>query len=126
MKLLFLCPHNAAKSVLAAAYAQKLAKTKGLGLEIDTAGTEPSEQVSPAVTAFLQSQGMTVSHVPRKVILEDIRSADQVVSMGCNIHELPVLPNKLERWDEITPVSQNREATWQQIRLKVEALFQKL
>jgi arsenate reductase (thioredoxin) len=66
-KILFLCPHDAAKSMLAAAYAKKLAEEPRLELVVDTAGTEPSEHVSPAVIEFLKQQGMDVSSTPRKL-----------------------------------------------------------
>ena len=40
-RVLFMCPHGAAKSVLASAYFRRLAKERGLNVEVDSAGTEP-------------------------------------------------------------------------------------
>ncbi len=51
--ILFLCPHGAAKSVLASAYFQRAAKERGLNVRVDSAGTEPDEQVSSAVATDL-------------------------------------------------------------------------
>jgi hypothetical protein len=55
--VLFMCPHGAAKSVLASAYFQRLAKERGLNVRVDSAGTEPDPAVSPAVAAHLTRQG---------------------------------------------------------------------
>jgi protein-tyrosine-phosphatase len=45
LTVLFMCPHGAAKSVLASAYFQREAKAR----EVVSAGTDPSAEVSPAV-----------------------------------------------------------------------------
>jgi len=39
--VLFICPHGAAKRVLASAYFQRLAKERGLNVRVESAGTEP-------------------------------------------------------------------------------------
>jgi arsenate reductase (thioredoxin) len=125
-KILFLCPHNAAKSVLAAAYAKKLAKERGLELAIDTAGTEPSEQVSPVVTEFLKQQDMESAAIPRKVRREDITTATHIISMGCALDDLPLRGERVEQWDDVPPVSQDFEKAWTVIQSKVEALLKQL
>jgi len=64
--ILFLCPHNAAKSVIAAAYFNRLAQQIGLQWLADSAGTEPSEAVSPNVVTMLGDEASTyriISHV---------------------------------------------------------------
>jgi arsenate reductase len=63
--ILFLCPHNAAKSVIAAAYFNQLAPESDLSFVGDSAGTEPSEGVSPVVVAMLGTEGFNVfDHQP--------------------------------------------------------------
>ena len=47
--ILFLCPHNAAKSVIAAAYFDQLAAGRGLLYRGDSSGTDPDERPSLAV-----------------------------------------------------------------------------
>jgi arsenate reductase len=122
-KILFLCPHNAAKSVLAAAYAKTLAQERGLELTVDTAGTEPSEHVSPAVTEFLRQEGMDFSTTPRKVSRQDIASATQIVSMGCALGDLPLQGETVEEWNDVPPVSADLAAAWYVIRSRVETLI---
>lgn len=43
--VLFMCPHGAAKSVLASAYFERLAKERGLNVRVESAGTEPDATV---------------------------------------------------------------------------------
>jgi arsenate reductase (thioredoxin) len=125
-KILFLCPHNAAKSVLAAAYAKKLAAERGLELIVDTAGTEPGEQVSPAVAAFLRGQGMVVSSKPRKVTREDVASATHIVSMGCDLSDLPLQGESVAQWNDVPPASVDLVGSWQAIRSRVEDLLNEM
>ena len=70
--MLFLCPHNAAKSVLAAAYCQHLAAQCGLEVRVTSAGTEPDAAASPEVVALLRAEGLDVAHHrPRHVTREE-------------------------------------------------------
>src|SRR5215204_4610770 len=55
--VLFLCPHGAAKSVLASAYFQRAAKERGLNVRVDAAGTDPDPAVSQAVADHLRENG---------------------------------------------------------------------
>jgi arsenate reductase len=59
--ILFLCPHNAAKSVIAAAYFNQLACEKGLAFVGNSAGTEPSDTVSAVVVTMMKAEGLDVS-----------------------------------------------------------------
>jgi len=58
--IVFLCPHNAAKSVLAAAYCQHLSAQCGLEVQVTSAGTEPDAAASPDVVALLRAEGLDV------------------------------------------------------------------
>jgi arsenate reductase (thioredoxin) len=71
--ILFLCPHNAAKSVIAAAYYEQLAAERGLTLRATSAGTDPDPGVSPGVAAALLAEGIDVrAHRPRRVTAEEM------------------------------------------------------
>jgi predicted protein tyrosine phosphatase len=47
--VLFLCPHNAAKSIMAAAYFERLANQNNLDFCATSAGTAPDDATAPAV-----------------------------------------------------------------------------
>jgi len=67
--VLFMCPHGAAKSVLASAYFQREAKARGLNVVVASAGTHPDAQVSPAVASHLKQNGYEVPiATPRRAI----------------------------------------------------------
>jgi hypothetical protein len=81
--ILFMCPHGAAKSVLASAYFQRLAKERGLNVHVASARTEPDATVSPAVAAHLKERSYSVPiEKPRKIGSEEFASADVVISIG--------------------------------------------
>src|SRR4029079_13650786 len=78
--VLFMCPHGAAKSVLATAEFKKEAGARGLDIDVQPVGTEPDPEVAPAVAAHLKSQGIEVPIAkPRLVSPEDLSAADMVV-----------------------------------------------
>ena len=52
-KVLFVCLHGAAKSVLAAADFERMAKVRGLPISAESAGTEPDAEIAPPVLAAL-------------------------------------------------------------------------
>ncbi len=124
--ILFLCPHSAAKSVLAAAYCQQLAKGRGLELRADFAGTHPDEKIAPVVAEFLEQQGIAVPHAPKRVTRDDIVSASKIVSLGCEVSELPVQAEVVEDWHDVPPVSQGLQVSWQAIQEKVAELLERL
>lgn len=126
-KVLFLCPHNAAKSVLAAAYFQQQAEDQDLDYIVDTAGTEPSEQVSQAVAEALKSEGMNVdTHLPRLLNDGDLLSADYIFSMGCDLSELNTGNAKVEYWNDVPATSEDMIGAQNAIRAHVETLIKQL
>jgi arsenate reductase len=125
--VLFLCPHNAAKGVIAAAYFNLRARQLNLPLVADSAGTEPSDVVSPAVVTMLRNEGIDVSHhQPRQVMDDELRMAAYIVSMGCTAEELGLAPARLIDWSDVPAVSQDAEASREAIRAHVEALIARL
>ena len=126
-KVLFLCPHGAAKSVLASAYFQQLAKERGLRVLVTSAVSEPDAAVAPVVAAHLTRQGLAApTSVPRKVSAEDLAQADLVVSLGCDLSGLPKPKGTLKTWDDIPSPSADFAAADEAIRSKVRALVDEL
>src|SRR5919112_5699998 len=106
--ILFLCPHNAAKSVLAAAYFDRLARERGLDYRAASAGTSPDAAPSPAVVAMLRDEGIDVTgHQPRRLTTEDLTSAHRVISLGCDLDELAGGSAQVDRWDDVPPAGQD-------------------
>ncbi len=125
--VLFMCPHGAAKSVLASAYFQRLAKERGLNVRVEAAGIEPQEAVSPVVANHLRQNGYTMPVTkPRAATRDDVEAADVVISMGCDLAGLPVPAEKLQKWDDVPGPSEDFKAADEAIRRRVIALVEEL
>lgn len=106
--VLFMCPHNAAKSILAAAYGQQMAAKRQLDWQILTAGTEPDDEPSPAVLALLRAEGLPISEAkPHTVTAAELEAADWIISMGCDLTGLAPAGTAVEYWDDIPAPSQD-------------------
>ena len=81
MKLLFLCTHNACRSILAEAIARKLGGTR---LQACSAGTQPAGYIHPLTVHFLSAAGYKVEGLQSQS-LEDVYSfAPDVVITVCD------------------------------------------
>jgi arsenate reductase (thioredoxin) len=125
--ILFMCPHGAGKSVLASAYFQRLAKERGLNVRVVSAGTDPDPEVAPAVAKHLKKQGYEVPVAkPRRATDEDILAADVVVSIGCELKNLPKPPGTLVQWDDVPAPSEDFARADKMIRERVLQLVDEL
>ena len=96
--VLFLCPHNALRSVIAAALLNQLADGRARGL---SAGTEPDERVNERTVTVLREIGIDVGDgKPARVTAEQLERADRVVSLGCPLPPdlAAAAEGKIEEW----------------------------
>src|SRR2546428_11457772 len=85
-KVLFVCLHGAAKSVLAAADFERMAKERGLPIAAESADTEPDAEIAPRVLAALKAEGVDMAgQKPRLVTREMAAGASRVVAFGCSL-----------------------------------------
>jgi len=125
--VLFMCPHGAAKSVLASAYFQRAAKERGLNVRVESAGTDPDPAVSAAVAEHLTKNGYAIPiATPIKVTPAQLASADVVISMGCDLTGFPTPKGRLLRWDEVPGPGENLAAADEAIRKRVTQLIEEL
>jgi arsenate reductase (thioredoxin) len=125
--VLFICPHGAAKSVLASAYFERAAKERGLNVRVVTAGIDPDAQVAPAVANHLTRNGYSVPAAqPRRVTADDVAGADVVISIGCDMKGLPAPRGVLMKWDEVPSPSEDFAGADEAIRKRVIALVEEL
>lgn len=119
--ILFLCPHNAAKSILATMFFNERTKRMGIEARAVSAGTDPDEEVAPRVKALLEREGYgSVAHKPRRVSQIDIDKADTIVSIGCDPSQLPQTDKRIEQWDNVPMPSQDLEGAWASIKIRVD------
>lgn len=124
--VLFMCPHGAAKSVMASAYFQKLAKERGLNVRVDAVGTDPEPALSKGVVAKLQKDNVPILiDKPRAATAADMKNADVVISMGCDLSKLPAPQGQLKNWN-VPDFSANFDAAEQAIRDQVIKLVDEM
>ena len=125
--ILFLCPHAAAKSVIASAYFNQLAQEHNLAWVGDAAGTDPSLTVSPAVVSLLQTEGIDVAqHQPRRIRPDELEQAYRVISLGCELEDLQIEADAVEQWLDVPAPSQDLIGAQKAIRNHVEQLIDEL
>lgn len=97
--VLFMCPHGAAKSLMASAYFQKIARERGLNIRVDSAGTEPDPELAKGVVAHLQKNGYAIPIAkPRAATARDMQSSDIIISIGCDLSKLSPAAGKVRDW----------------------------
>lgn len=107
--ILFVCEHGAAKSIIAAAYYNKLAGEKNLNIHAIARGANPDPELSPKTISGLHADGLTPTElIPQKLSLADIESAQSIVTF-CELPKEYQNKIKIENWDDVPPVSENYE-----------------
>jgi protein-tyrosine-phosphatase len=124
LRVLFVCLHGAAKSVVGAAHFRKLAAARGLQIDAVAAGTEPDPALAPGAVKGLTSDGLVAAPArPRPVTLYDLETASRVVSFGCDV--APRKSVAVDQWD-VPAVSDGYETARDRIVEKVERLVAEL
>ena len=89
--VLFLCTHNAGRSLAARVLLDHYADGR---IEVLSAGSEPAHGLNPCVVALLLERGLDpVKEFPKPLTDELARAADVIVTMGCG-DTCPVYPGK--------------------------------
>ena len=117
-EVLFVCVHNAGRSQMAAGLLERKAAGR---VRVISAGSEPADQLNPAVVEAMDEIGIDISaERPKK--LEDgmVRESDVVITMGCG-DACPIYPGKrYEDWDLEDPSGKDLE-TVRRIRDEISA-----
>jgi protein-tyrosine-phosphatase len=125
--VLFLCVHNAGRSLMAAALLERAARGRAVAR---SGGSAPAERGNPVVAAAMAEVGIDVSRrVPARFTEDDLREADVVVTMGCG-EACPALPGKpVEDWPVEDPAGKDLVAVRRirdDVARRVEALLDRL
>ena len=90
-EVLFVCTHNAGRSQMAAALLDQAAAGR---VRVTSAGSQPADQLNPAVVAAMAEIGLDLSReYPKPLTNDKVQAADVVVTMGCG-DACPVYPGK--------------------------------
>ena len=123
--VVFVCLHGTAKSVIAAAYLNRLSAERGLNIRATAAGMEPEPDVPPHVREGLLRDGLDVRrHRARRVMPEELATAWRVVSFGCDLSDVAPPGLAVVRWDDVPLVSDGfppaRDAIVKRVRQLLE------
>jgi arsenate reductase len=96
-EVLFVCTHNAGRSQMAAAL---LAHQAAGRVRVTSAGSQPADQLNPAVVQAMAEIGLDLfGELPKRLTTDKVRAADVVITMGCG-DACPIYPGKrYEDWD---------------------------
>jgi arsenate reductase len=89
--VLFLCTHNAGRSLAARVLLDHYAQG---AIDVRSAGSEPADELNPSVVALLLERGLDPGkEFPKPLSDELAQQADVIVTMGCG-DTCPVYPGK--------------------------------
>jgi protein-tyrosine-phosphatase len=125
--VLFVCVHNAGRSQMAAALLEDLA---GDAVRVQSAGTQPIDEIHPGVAEVMRERGIDLSgRRPARLRHESVQEADVVITMGCG-DECPYYPGKrYEDWEVPDPTGRSLEevrAIRDEIESRVRGLLERL
>ena len=125
--VLFLCIHNSGRSLAARVLLDHYAQGR---VRVESAGSEPGNQLNPSVVAILEERGLDVSkEFPKPLVDETARESDVIVTMGCG-DTCPVYPGKRYLdWDLTDPAGKPIEEVRpiiDEIDLRVRVLMDEL
>lgn len=122
-----MCLHGSAKSVIAAAFAKRLAAERGIPLEAASAGVEPDAEIPPPVAASLLADGIDVrGRKPVAVTEEMIRDAGRVVSFGCELTGLIPAGVPVTEWADVPAVSDGYTTARDEIVSRLNVLLDEI
>jgi len=106
-EVLYVCTHNAGRSVAAAVLTEHYARGR---VHVRSAGSEPGSEINPAVAEVLRERGLDPDQqFPKPLTDEAARAADVIITMGCG-DACPIFPGKryLE-WELTDPAGKSVE-----------------
>ena len=105
--IIFVCEHGAAKSILAAAYFNKLARERNLELTAIARGTNPDAELSPKTITGLRDDGLIPTEsIPTKLTRKEMETAQRVVSF-CILPAEDLEKAVVEYWHDIPDISED-------------------
>jgi protein-tyrosine-phosphatase len=122
-EVLFVCVQNAGRSQMAAGLLDSRAEGR---VHVRSAGSEPADQINPAVREAMAEVGVDLDReFPKPLTDEVVRAADAVITMGCG-DACPIYPGKrYEDWEVEDPAGKDLDAV-RRIREDIESRITRL
>jgi len=95
-----------------------------------SAGSEPADQINPVAVSVMEELGIDIrSNTPQLLDVDQVRSSDVVITMGCG-DVCPVFPGtRYEDWELRDPAGQDLDTVRQirdEIKARIDALVDDL
>jgi arsenate reductase (thioredoxin) len=125
-KIIFVCEHGAAKSVIAASYFNKMAKERNLSYTAECRGTDPDSEVSKGA-----KEGLTKDKVfdpntkPKKLLSSDTANVERIILFTPLPSDLKT-NIKTENWSNIQNLDADYEKRRDAIVKKINELLDSL
>jgi arsenate reductase len=124
-KIVFVCEHGSSKSVVAAAHCRRLAKERGLDIQVVSRGTAPEAEVPTGVRNGLKADGIEVGRFkPAGVSAADLKDATKVISFGPDLSAFT--KGSVEDWSATPAVSDDYNAARSYIVKRLQVLLDQL
>jgi arsenate reductase (thioredoxin) len=105
--VIFVCEHGSAKSVVAAAHFNRLAKERKLNLRAVSRGTNPDKELPAGTLKGLKADGLEADdHQPKILTEADVAGAVRVVAF-CQLPEAYAKITPVKLWDDAPPMSED-------------------
>jgi arsenate reductase (thioredoxin) len=125
-KIIFVCQHGAAKSVIAASYFNKLAKDRNLNYTAECRGIDPDSVVSQSAKDGLTSDNLFDPKTrPQKLLAADTVNVERIILFAPLPSELKSSV-KTEDWSQTENVNADYEKRRQAIVKKINELLDNL
>ena len=123
--IVFVCEHGAAKSIVAAAYFNKLARERNLRYRAIARGTAPQEEISVSAAKGLEGDGLAATEQkPAALTKDDVSGAFRVVAF-CALPE-DYKSVRVEEWNDVPTVSEGYDRARDTIVEHVKRLLDEL
>lgn len=125
--VLFVCEHGAAKSLIAAAYFDKLAKDQRLNYKAAFRGVNPDLALNSVAEKGVKQDGIdTRGWKPVRVTQQDIDEASQIVTLGCALPAGTHVASKVTDWNDIPSLRHDFPFARDEIKKRVQKLVDDL
>lgn len=125
-KIIFVCEHGAAKSVIAASYFNQMAKERNLDYVAECRGTFPDSVVSPDIKNNLIKENVfDLTTKPRKLLISDTTNVERIILFTPLPPELRT-DIQTENWSNIQNVDADYDKRRNAIVKKISELLDSL
>ena len=126
-KVVFVCKHGSAKSVIAAAHCRRLAQERGLNVEVISRGVAPDAEIPTGVRNGLRADGIDVGQMkPAVATAADLKGAAKIISFGPDLSALADRTVAIEDWSSTPAVSEDYTAARSYIVKRLQKLLDDL